>query len=149
MGVTFTTSVMQAQGKNATGISIPAEVIAALSGHKKPSVTVSLNGYTYRSTVAVMGNEFLLPLSAAHREASGLKAGDQVEVILNLDLEPRTVEIPDDLRAALSSQEGAIEAFEALAFSKRKEFVRQVDDAKTQDTRHRRILGIVTKLSVT
>ncbi|WP_162251263.1 DUF1905 domain-containing protein [Paenibacillus sp. Root444D2] len=51
MGVTFTASVMQAQGKNATGISIPAEVIAELGGHKKPSVTVSLNGYTYRSTV--------------------------------------------------------------------------------------------------
>ncbi|MBP1995389.1 YdeI/OmpD-associated family protein [Paenibacillus eucommiae] len=147
MGVTFTTAIMKAQGKNATGISVPNEVIAALGGQKKPSVTVSLNGYTYRSTVAVMGNEFLIPLSAAHREASGLSAGEQVEVTLELDLEPRTVEIPNDLMTALSAQEGAIEAFEALAFSKRKEFVRQVNDAKTQETRERRIMGVVAKLS--
>jgi uncharacterized protein YdeI (YjbR/CyaY-like superfamily) len=109
---------------------------------------VSLNGYTYRSTVAVMGDEFLLPLSAAHREATGLSAGDQVEVTLELDLEPRTVEIPDELRTALSAHEGAIDALEALAFSKRKELVRQVDDAKTQETRDRRISGIVANLIV-
>jgi hypothetical protein len=109
---------MKAQTKNATGISVPAEVMSALGGQKKPSVKVSLNGYTYRSTVAVMGDEFLLPLSAAHREATGLSAGDQVEVTLELDLEPRTVEIRDELRTALSVHEGAIEAFEALAFSK-------------------------------
>jgi uncharacterized protein YdeI (YjbR/CyaY-like superfamily) len=73
-----------------------------------------------------------------------LKAGDPVEVKLELDLEPRTVEVPDDLRMALSAQEGVIEVFEALAYSKRKGLVRQVEDAKTQETRDRRISGIVS-----
>jgi hypothetical protein len=139
---------MKAEGKNATGISVPAEVMATLGSHKKPSVIVKLNGYTYHSTVAVMGDKFLIPLSAAHREASGLRAGEQVEVTLELDLEPRTVEVPDDLRSALSAQAGAIEGFDALAFSKRKELVRQVTDAKTQETRDRRISGIVAKLQM-
>lgn len=146
MGVTFLTSVKQAEGKKATGIAVPAEMIDKLGTGKKPSVRVSLNGYSYSSTVGVMNGEFMIPLSAAHRDASGLKAGDQVEVVLELDLEPRTVEVPDDLRAALSATEGATEVFEALAFSKRKEFVRQVVDAKTQETRERRISGVIAKL---
>ncbi len=146
MGVTFITNIMKAEGKNATGISIPAEVIAALGTNKKPQVTVSLNGYSYRSTVAAYGDRFLLPLSQAHREASGLGAGDEVEVTLELDLEPRTVEVPADLTAAMSEKAGATEAFDTLAFSKRKELARQVEDAKTPETRSRRIAGIVAKL---
>lgn len=98
---------------------MPVEVIKALGGNKKPSVIVSLNGYTYPSTVAVMGGEFLLPLSADHREASGLEAGDEVEVTLEFEMKPRIVEIPDDLKVVLSVQEGVFETFEALAFSKR------------------------------
>jgi hypothetical protein len=148
MGITFSTTIMQGESKNTAGISVPAEVMASLGGSKKPSVKVSLNGYTYRSTIAVMGGKFLIPLSQDHRESSGLSGGDQVEVTLELDLEPRTVEVPDDLRTALSVQQGAIEAFEALAFSKRKELVRQVNDAKTQETRDRRISGIVANLIV-
>ena len=149
MGITFTTSIMKDPIKDATGILVPPEVMSKLSDKKKPSVKVSLKGYSYSSTVAVMGGEFLIPLNKVHREASGVKAGDQVEVTLELDLEPRTVEIPDDLKAALSAQEGATEAFQALAPSRSKEFVRQVNDAKTQETRDRRIsailAGFVTK----
>jgi len=107
---------------------------------------VSLNGYTYRSTIAAYGDTFLLPLSQAHREASDLEAGEQVEVILEIDVEPRTTETPADLMAALSEKAGAIEAFDTLAFSKRKELVRQVEDAKTLETRHRWISGIIAKL---
>jgi antitoxin component of MazEF toxin-antitoxin module len=147
MAVTFTTTVLKAEGKNATGISVPAEVIAALGTQKKPKVLVTLGGYTYPSTVAVFGDVFMLPVSAAHREAAGLQAGDQVEVSLELDLASRTVELPADLQAALSAQAGALETFEALAYSKRKEFVRQVEDAKTQETRSRRIANILAKLS--
>ncbi|NOV01704.1 YdeI/OmpD-associated family protein [Paenibacillus planticolens] len=147
MGVTFTAVIEQAANKKATGIVVPAEVIVALEGGRKPSVMVSLQGYTYPSTVGFMAGEFMLPLSAAHREASGLKAGDEVEIKLELETQPRTVEIPNDLKEALSAQEGVFETFEALAFSKRKEFVRQVEDAKTQETRERRISGIVSKLT--
>lgn len=130
-----------------TGIEVPPQCIAALGSSKKPAVKISLAGYTYRSTVAVMGGKFMIPLSAAHREASGLKAGDKVEVTLELDMEPRTVEMPEDLAAALSKKAGRRATFEALAFSKRKEFIRQVNEAKTQETRERRIAKIVAQLS--
>jgi uncharacterized protein YdeI (YjbR/CyaY-like superfamily) len=113
---------------------------------KRPKVKITLNGYTYRSTVAPYGDVFMLPLNQEHREAAGVQAGDEVEVTVELDLEPRTVEVPEDLQAALSEKAGALEAFEALAYSKRKEFVRQVNEAKAQETRTRRIDGIVDKL---
>lgn len=147
MAETFTTTLLQAEGLNATGISVPPAVIEALGGKKKPPVKVTLNGsYTYRSTVAAYGEVFMLPVAAEHRSAAGLKAGDQIEVTLELDTEPRTVEVPDDLAAALVEQPGAREAFDALAYSKRKEFVRQVEEAKAAETRQRRIAGIVAKM---
>ena len=88
----------------------------------------------------------MLPLSKEHRDAAGVKAGDEVEVMLELDTEPRTVEVPDDLAMAL--EEGGVTAvFDALAPSKRKEHVRQVTSAKAEETRQRRIAKIVTTLS--
>lgn len=146
MAIIYTTTIQKAEGLNATGLRVPAEVIAALGTQKRPRVKVSLNGYSYRSTVAPYGDVFMLPLSQEHRAAAGVNAGDEVEVTIELDLEPRTVEVPDDLRAALSEKPGATEAFEALAFSRRKESVRQVEEAKAQETRQRRIAKIVADL---
>ena len=147
MAITFVTTILQAEGLNATGISVPPEVIAALGTQKRPKVTIKLNGYSYRSTVAPYGNVFMLPLSQEHRAAAGVKAGDEVEVTLELDTEPRTVEVPDDLAAVLAEKPGARAAFDALSYSVRKEHVRQVESAKAQETRDRRIAGIVAKLS--
>lgn len=147
MGVTFTTTIVQAEGLNATGISVPAEAIAALGTQKRPKVKVSLNGYTYRSTVAVFGDVFMLPLNQAHREAAGVQAGERAEVTLELDIEPRTVEVPDDLAEALMKKSGARAAFDALSYTMRKEYARQVETAKAQETRERRIAGIVAKLT--
>ena len=144
MKATFATT-MKINGNN-TGIEVPPEIIAELGSSKKPAVIVTVSGYTYRNTVAVMGGKYMISFSSAHREASGIKGGDKIEVTLELDETPRTVEIPDDLAAALSAKAGARATFDALAFSKRKEFVRQVEDAKTQETRDRRIAGIVAKL---
>ena len=146
MAVTFTTTLLKAEGKNATGISVPAEIVTALGTQKKPPVKVSVNGYTYRTTIAAYGDVFMLSVSQENREAAGVKAGDQVEVTLELDLEPRTVDVPYDLVVALSEKPGAKDAFAALAFSRRKEFVRQVEEAKTQETRERRIAKIVAQL---
>ena len=137
---------MKAEGLTATGLQVPAEAVAAMGTGKKPKVKVSLNGYTYRSTVAAYGDVFMLPLSAENREAAGVKAGDQVEVTIELDLEPRTVDVPDDLAAALAAKPGATAAFDALSYTMRKEYVRQVEDAKAQETRNRRIAGIVANL---
>lgn len=146
MGITFTTTIVQSATGNATGIQVPPEVVAALGTRKNPPVIVSLAGYTYPSTIAVMGGNFMLPLNMVHRAAAGVNAGDQVAVTLELDLAPRTVALPDDLIVALAAKSGAQQAFEALAFSKRKEYVRQVEDAKTPATRERRIAGIVAQL---
>lgn len=147
MGITFTTAILQAEGLDATGISVPLEVVSSLGKGKKPPVKVTLNGYTYRSTVAAYGDVFMLPLAKEHRNAAGVTAGDQVDVTLELDLEPRTVEMPDDLAAALAEKPGARAAFDALSYTTRKEYVRQVESAKAQETRERRIAGIVAKLS--
>ena len=146
MKATFTTPVVQAEDSNATGLRVPAEVIAALGAGKRPKVTVSLNGYTYRNTVAAYGDLFMLPLSAEHRAAAGVQAGDQVEVTIALDLAPRIVEVPADLAAALAATPGATAAFDALSYTMRKEYVRQVEEAKAAATRERRIAGILVKL---
>jgi hypothetical protein len=140
------TTVVKTAGKTAAGIVVPPEIVEALGSGRNPKVKVSVNGYTFRGTVQVSNGQFMLSFSADKREASGVEGGDQVEVTLELDTEPRTVEVPEDLRTALSTKAGAMEAFEALAYSRRKEFVRQVTEAKAQETRERRISGIVAQL---
>lgn len=146
MKTKFITTVLKDKEKNATGLQVPAQVVTALGKGKKPPVKVTLNGYTYRTTVAVMGSKFMLSLSAKNREAAGVKAGDEVEVTLELDTEPRTVDVPKDLMEALSKKQGAKDTFDALSYSMRKEYVRQVESAKAQETRNRRIGKIVDKL---
>jgi hypothetical protein len=143
---TFTTTLLKDDKVNATGISVPAEAIAALGGKKKPPVIVTVNGFTYRSTVAAYGDVYMLPLSQERRAAAGVEAGDVVEVTLELDTEPRTVEVPVDLAAALAEKSGARAAFDQLSYSARKEHVRQVEEAKAQETRERRIAKIVASL---
>jgi hypothetical protein len=146
MKQTFNTTLIKGDQKNTSGIEVPPEVIEALGAGKKPPVKITIGDYTYRSTVAVMGGKYLVPLSQAHREASGLQGGDQVDITVELDTEPRTVDVPEDLAAALAAKPGAREAFDKSSPSARKEFVRQVVEAKAQDTRERRIAAIVAKL---
>jgi len=146
MKMTYTTAVWKDDGSNGTGLPVPAEVVAALGKGKRPPVKVSIASHTYRSTIAAYGGMFMLPLSAENRQAAGVKAGDQVEVTIELDTEPRTVEVPGDLAAALRDKPGAMDAYEALSYTMRKEYARQVESAKAQETRERRIAGIVAKL---
>ena len=146
MTTTFTTVVTQAEGMNATGLPVPAAAVAALGTGKRPKGTVTLNGYTYRTTVAAYGDVFMLPLAAEHRNAAGVKANDVVEVTLALDEAPRTVDVPEDLAAALAAQTGATAAFAALSYSARKEYVRQVESAKAPETRNRRVAVTVAKV---
>ena len=140
---TFSTTLFQ-QGNN-TGIEVPPEVIDSLAAGKKPPVVVSVNGFEYRSTVAVMGGRYLIPFSSDKRAATGLAGGDAIEVGLTVDAAPRTVEVPADLAAALESA-GARAAFDALAPSARKAHVTAVESAKAAETRSRRIESIVGKL---
>jgi hypothetical protein len=142
----FTTTVLKDSVKSATGIQVPPEIIAGLGAGNKPKVKISLNGYTYRSTVAVLGGAFMIPLSAEHRQAAGVKAGSTVEVNLDLDTEPRTVEVPPDLSAALAGKPGAQATFDRLSFSLQKEYVRQVVSARAEATRAGRIFAILSVL---
>ena len=144
--VKFHTTILQT-GKNTTGIQVPPEVIAKLGSNKRPLVRVTIKKYTYRSAVAVMGGKFMIGVTAENRQSSGVQGGDSVDVTLELDLEPRTVELPKDLQAALVKA-GALDAFNTSAPSMRKEYVRQVESAKAPETRERRIAKIVENLAV-
>lgn len=142
MKTTFQTHILQ-MGNN-TGIEVPPENIAELGSSKKPAVKVTVGGYSYNSTVAVMGGKFMIAFNSAHRAASGLKGGDAVEVTLELETAPQSI-VPTDLLEALSEAKLG-EVFDQQAPSKRKEFVRQVVEAKTAKTRVRRIEKIVAQL---
>ena len=130
-------SIVLRGGKNATGIRVPPEVVAGLGSGKRPAVRVTVGGHTYRSTVAPMGGAFWIPLSAEHREAAGLAAGDEVDVVVEHDAAPREVALPDDLAAAFDDDVQA--RFDALAPSHRKEWVRWVEEAKKPETRAARV----------
>ncbi len=146
MKTTFTTTIHQEEGRPVTGIRVPEEIILAFGKGKKPPVKVTLNGYTYRSTVAVMGGVYMISLSAENRAAARVKGGDTLEVTLELDEEPRVVELPADLAEKLELA-GLTAKFNALAFSHRKEHVRSVLDAVAPETRVRRIDAVIKKLS--
>ncbi|RFU88571.1 DUF1905 domain-containing protein [Streptomyces triticagri] len=143
---TFTTRI-ELGDKTATGFRVPAEAVEALGQGKRPRVLVTVGPHTYRSTVAVYGGEYMLPLSAVNREAAGVRAGDTCEVTIALDLAERTVEVPEDLARALGQHPGATEAFAALSYSRRRERAEAVTSAKRADTRERRIAGIVAELT--
>jgi hypothetical protein len=113
--------------------------VDALGTGKKPPVRVSIGGHTYRSTVAVMGGRYLLPLSAENRAKAGVVAGDEVAVDVELDTEPREVVVPADLSAALEGDLAAREAFERLSYSHRRRHVMAIEEAKTPVTRQRRV----------
>lgn len=137
---------MELGGKTATGFEVPAEVVAALGSAKRPAVRVTVGGHTYQTTVAPMGGRFMVALSAENRTAAMVAAGDEVEVEIALDIEPRVLEVPADLAAALDSEPAARRAFDALSYSNRRRYVLDVDGAKTAETRQRRIAKAVTDL---
>jgi hypothetical protein len=134
----FRTTILQS-GKTATGIEVPDEVMEALGSGKRPAVKVTLNGYSYRSTVATVAGRSMVGLSAEHRAGAGVAGGDEVEVDLELDTAPREVAVPDELAAALDAEPAARATFEALSYSNKSWHILQVTGAKTEETRQRRI----------
>ncbi len=133
-------------GKTATGIEVPPAVVDALGSGKKPAVNVTIGRHTYRSTVATMDGKFMLPLSAENREAAGVAAGDEIEVSLELDTAPRTLEIPADFQQALDQDAAAKTFFDSLSYSNRRRHTLSIDGAKTAETRQRRIAKAVESL---
>jgi hypothetical protein len=139
-------ATIQLEGKTATGIRVPGEVVASLGTGKRPPVRVTIGGHTYRSTVAVYGDVFMLPLSAENRAGAGVAAGDEVDVEIELDTAPREVTVPPDLADALERDPEAGRSFESLSYSNKRRHVLSIEGARTAETRQRRIARVVSEL---
>jgi bifunctional DNA-binding transcriptional regulator/antitoxin component of YhaV-PrlF toxin-antitoxin module len=144
-GVSFRATILLA-GKTATGVVVPDDAVEALGAGKRPPVRVTIGGYTYKSTVAVMRGRFMLPISAEVRQGAGVAAGDQVDIELVLDSEPRVVTVPADFAAALDADGEARRFFDGLSYSNQRRFVDAIAGAKAAETRARRIATSVEKL---
>ncbi len=136
-------ATVQLSGKTATGIEVPAEIIERLGQGKRPPVTVTIAGYTYRTTVGAMGGRFMLPLSAENRAAAGVAAGDDVTVEIALDTEPREVSVPSDFATALRNDAAARSAFDKMSNSHKQRWIHSITSAKAPETRERRIVKAI------
>jgi hypothetical protein len=143
--LSFRTTV-ELGGKTATGLHVPDDIVSGLGAGRRPAVRVTIAGHTYRTTVASMGGRYLVPLSAEHRAAAGVAAGDEVDVTIEADSEVREVPVPNDLSEALARDVAAREFFDGLAYSHRKEWVRWIEDAKRSETRERRLAATLDAL---
>ena len=141
------TTTLEAAGRTATGLEVPAEVVEALGAGKRPKVAVTLRGHTYRTSIGVMGGRSLIPVSAEVRAASGVAAGDRVEVEVVVDDAPREVVVPEDLVSALAAEPGAAPAFAALSYSLQRRHVLAVEGAKAAETRARRVAAVVAAVT--
>ena len=139
MGVLHFKAQLQPRGPAAAVILDDAQVAAVGEGAKRFPVVATVNGYTWRTTVVRMGGEFLLGLSKEVRQGAGAEAGDEVDVIVELDTAPREVEVPEALAAALAADPEAKTSFDRMAFTHRKEYARWIADAKQEQTRQRRL----------
>jgi len=141
----FHTTILQA-GKTATGIEIPEEIVTALGAGRRPAITVTINGFTYRSTIAVMGGAYMVGVNAENREGARVKGGDEVDVDIELDSAPREVAVPAELAAALDAEPAARRTFDGLSNSNKSWHTYQVENAKTDETRQRRIAKSIEAL---
>lgn len=139
MGSLRLTTTLLKRGPAAAVVLTDEQVQAVGEGAKRFPVVATVNGYTWRTSVARMGGEFLVGLNRSVREAAGVEAGQAVEVELELDRAPREVEVPEALARALAADAAAKAAFDSLAFTHRKEFARWVAEAKHDETRDRRV----------
>jgi hypothetical protein len=144
--LSFETTLLAA-GKTATGIEVPSEVVEALGSGRRPAVRVTINGYTYHSTVAVMGGKFMLGVSADVRSKAGLTAGDQLGVVLELDTERRTYPAPAELRKVFSKDKSAKKTYDSLSFSRQRAIAEPIASAKTDATREKHLARAVEALT--
>jgi hypothetical protein len=140
-------ATLELSGRTATGVEVPEEVVRALGRGKRVPVVVTVGSHSYRSTIASMGGRYMLPFSAENRQAAGVAAGDVLEVDLEVDDAPRSVEVPEDLASALASAPDAGARFAALSYSAQLRHVLAVQGAKTPQTRERRIAKVIGDLS--
>jgi Bacteriocin-protection, YdeI or OmpD-Associated/Domain of unknown function (DUF1905) len=139
-------AAVEAHGKTATGVQVPAAIVEALGAGKRPPVRVTIGPHTYRSSVAVMGGVFMLGISAENRAAAGVAAGDVVDIDIELDTASREVTVPADFSSALDRDKAARNFFDGLSYSNRLRQVLAIEGAKTAETRARRITKAVESL---
>ncbi|TJZ66829.1 YdeI/OmpD-associated family protein [Chitiniphilus eburneus] len=131
---------------NATAVEAPKEALEQLNAGPRPAVVITINGHSWRSRIAVMRGMHLVGISAANRKASKITENDLVEVLLALDIEPRTVEEPADVALALNKQKALRNAFEHLPFGLRRKHIASIEAAKSPETRLRRIAKLISEL---
>jgi len=132
---------------NATAVEIPKAALDALGGGARPAITISINGHSWRTRVALMRGLALVGISARNRAEAGIAEGEEVEFSIALDDQPREVEEPEDVRLALDAHPSARAAFNALPFGLRQKHLRHVEEAKSADTRDRRLAKLVAELA--
>jgi hypothetical protein len=140
-------ATLELGGKTATGIHVPDHVVESLGAGRRPPVQATINGHSYPSTIASMGGRFMLPVSAENRSCAGVSAGDEVDVQVELDTNPRTVDVPTDLADALGRDADAKRRFDQLSYSHQRRYVLSVEGAKQPETRKRRIDKTVAELA--
>ncbi|MGX1808259.1 YdeI/OmpD-associated family protein [Nocardia sp. NPDC055321] len=128
------------------GLEVPPEVVTALGDGARPPVTITINGHSWRSRIALMRGRHLIGLSKANRAAAGIEIGDEVEVEVELDTEPREVVEPADFAQALDADPEARAAYDALSHSRKREHVLAIEGAKKPETRQRRIEKAIASL---
>ena len=132
-------ATLELTGRTSTGFRIPDELVEELGGGGRPKVTVTVNGASWRTSIARMGGEYWLGASAANRELTGISAGNDYDLDIELDTAPRVVEVPGDLAAALAADPAAKGAFDRLSYSHQRQHVEAILDAKKEETRRRRV----------
>ena len=134
----FHTRLLQS-GKTAVGIQVPNEVVEALGAGKRPPVRVTINGYTYRNTIAVMGGVYMVGVSAENRDKARVAGGDDVDIDIELDTQPRELTLPPDFSEILDRHPDARQVFDGLSHSRQQALVLPIEQAKTPETRQRRL----------
>lgn len=130
---------LQRTGGNTTGFPVADEIVDSLGGGGRPKVVVRVNGYEFRSSIARMGGDYWLGVSAERRAAAGIEGGEVYDVDVELDTAPREIEVPEDLAAALAAEPEAKAFWDRMSFSNQRWHAEQLTSAKTAETRARRL----------
>jgi Bacteriocin-protection, YdeI or OmpD-Associated/Domain of unknown function (DUF1905) len=133
-------------GKTAAGFKVPANIVESLGSGKRPPVRVTINGHTYRTSVGIVGGRFMVGVSAENRKSAGVVGGGETDIDIELDSQPREVVLPPDFKKALDQEPAARQFFDGLSYSQRRWFVMGIEEAKTAETRLRRIDKAVDRL---
>jgi hypothetical protein len=141
----FRTTLLRGGGTT-MGFVVPPEVVDALGQGKRPPVKVTINGYTYRNTVAVMGGQFMVGVANEHRKPAKVENGGTVDITLELDTEKREIEPPKELAAALSKDKAANAAWDKLSYSHKRRHADAIAGAKTEETKARRVANAIEAL---